>query len=260
VVLTIAGSDSGGGAGIQADLKAFAALRAYGASVVTAVTAQNTRAVTDVHPVPAAVVHRQLAAVLADLPVAAVKVGMVGGAEAAGVIAARAAGGDLPNLVVDPVLVATSGGRLGVTAAVERLLPHAAVATPNIAEASALLGRAVQTPDEMAAAAAELGSNGPDVVVVTGGDLPGDEAVDAVWSAQGRWFLRSRRVPTRNTHGSGCSFSAAIAARLAFGDPVPAALLAAKNYVARAIAGGAGWTIGTGPGPLDHFGWSAGAG
>jgi hydroxymethylpyrimidine kinase/phosphomethylpyrimidine kinase len=257
VALTIAGSDSGGGAGIQADLKTFAAAGVYGASVITAVTAQNTRAVTGVHQLPGPIVRGQLTAVLDDLPVAAAKTGMLGSDEVAAVVAAAARDGLLPNLVVDPVLVATSGGRLGVLSSVEQLLPYAVVATPNIAEASALVGWTVRTPDDMAKAAAEIGAGGARCVVVTGGDLDGDaEAIDAVWTPDGAWTLAGPRVRTRNTHGSGCSYSAAVAARLALGDRVPEALGFAKAYVGRAIGGSAGWRLGSGNGPLDHFGWT----
>jgi hydroxymethylpyrimidine/phosphomethylpyrimidine kinase len=257
VALTIAGSDSGGGAGIQADLKTFAALGVFGTCVITAVTAQNTRAVTGVHQLPGSAVHAQLAAVLDDLPVAAVKTGMLGSDEVAAVVAAAARNGRLPNLVVDPVLVSTSGSTLGAVSSVEQLLPYAAVATPNLDEASALLGWRVRTPDEMAEAAAQLGKRGAQCVVVTGGDLADDaEAIDAVWTAGGAWMLRAPRVPTRNTHGSGCTFSAAIAARLAVGEAVPDALTSAKEYVTRAIGASAQWRLGSGNGPLDHFGWT----
>lgn len=257
VALTIAGSDSSGGAGIQADLKVFAALGVYGASVVTAVTAQNTRDVLDVFPMPGNVVAGQLSAVLDDLPVAAVKTGMLATADIAAAVTARARAGALPNLVVDPVLESSSGRRLGVSAAIERLLPYATVVTPNLDEASALVGWRVNTPTDMAGAAAQLASNGPKHVIITGGDLPGgQEAVDAVWTDAGARFLRSPRVATRNTHGTGCAFSAAITARLALGEPVPEALVFAKRYVTRALAGARGWKIGSGHGPLDHFGWT----
>jgi hydroxymethylpyrimidine/phosphomethylpyrimidine kinase len=254
VVLTIAGSDSGGGAGIQADLKTFAAHRCFGASVITAVTAQNTIGVTDVHQLPGAAVTSQLAAVLDDLPVVAVKTGMLGTPEVADVVAARARAGELPNLVVDPVLVSSTGHQLGVVAAIERLLPYAMVATPNVAEASELLGRPVTTTDEMAAAAKDLAAGGPRCVVVTGGDLDGAEAVDAMWIGGGE-LVRGPRVATGNVHGSGCTFSAAIAALLARGRPVPEAVHEAKSYVTRALAGSAGWQIGGGIGPLDHMEW-----
>ncbi len=250
-VLTIAGSDSGGGAGIQADLKTFAALGAYGASVITAVTAQNTLGVTAVHPVPADVVAAQLDAVLADVPVAAVKVGMIGDPAVARVIAERA--GELPNLVVDPVLVATSGSRLGEVPAVEPLLAYRCVLTPNRHEAGALLGRPVDTVERMAAAAADLAAGGPGTVVVTGSEL----AVDVLHHDGRLEVLCGSSVPTGNNHGSGCTFSSAIAVRLAAGDAVPEAVRAAKRYVARALHGGRAWKLGAGPGPLDHFGWSA---
>jgi hydroxymethylpyrimidine/phosphomethylpyrimidine kinase len=189
-----------------------------------------------------------------------VKTGMLGTAEVAAVVAGRARAGALPNLVVDPVLKSTSGSRLGVVSAVERLLPYATVVTPNIEEASALVGWRVETPADMAGAASQLAAGGAKYVVVTGGDLAGsEEAIDAVWTAQGTRFLTAPRIRTRNTHGSGCSFSAAIAARLACGDPVPEALAFAKAYVTRAIAGGSGWRLGSGHGPLDHFGWSTAA-
>lgn len=257
VVLTIAGSDSGGGAGIQADLKTFAAHRCYGASVITAVTAQNTRAVTGVLPVPVEAVASQLDAVLDDLPVVAVKTGMLGSPEVADVVATAARAGRLPNLVVDPVLVASTGYALGVVAAIERLLPYAVVVTPNLTETSALVGGPVASPAEMAEAAERLAGRGPRYVVVTGGDQQDPEqAVDAMWSDGELRFLRGPRVPTKNTHGSGCTFSGAIAAQLARGVPVPEAVAAAKSYVARALAGGSGWQIGGGIGPLDHFEWS----
>jgi hydroxymethylpyrimidine/phosphomethylpyrimidine kinase len=257
VVLTIAGSDSGGGAGIQADLKVFAALGAYGTSVITAVTAQNTRGVDAVLPLPPRTVTEQLDAVLGDFGVLAVKTGMLGTPAVADAIAEAAKEGRLPNLVVDPVLVATSGHRLGVVDAVQRLLPYATVATPNCAEAAAITGRPVTTVEEMVAAAEALAAGGPAHVVVTGGDVDaGGESVDVLHGAGVTTLLRGNRVATRHNHGTGCSFSAAIAVRLAAGDPVPAAVEAAKEYVARALTGARDWELGAGRGPLDHFGWS----
>ncbi|MFY1635925.1 bifunctional hydroxymethylpyrimidine kinase/phosphomethylpyrimidine kinase [Solwaraspora sp. WMMB335] len=271
VAMTIAGSDSGGGAGIQADLKVFAALGVFGTCAITAVTAQNTCGVTGVHQVPARQVAAQIDAVRSDLTVRAVKTGMLGTARVAGAVAALARAGRLPNLVVDPVLVSTSGHRLGVVGAVERLLPYALVATPNRAEAAALLGRPVRSTAEMARAAVELVAAGPRYVVVTGGDPADDStsdptgdvdptggvAVDVVGTADGTWTLPGQRLATSNTHGTGCSFSAAIVARLALGDDVPAALLFAKDYIARALVGARHWRLGGGHGPVDHFGWSA---
>jgi hydroxymethylpyrimidine/phosphomethylpyrimidine kinase len=253
VALTIAGSDSSGGAGIQADLKTFGALDCYGASVITAVTSQNTQEVRDVFALPATVVGLQLACVLEDLPVAAVKIGMLATGDIAATVAARARNGELPSLVLDPVLTATTGRRLGVAGAVERLLPHAMVVTPNVEEASALLGWQVATPTDMAGAATQLASNGARCVVVTGGDLGGEESIDAMWTRSGVRMLRAPRLKTRNTHGTGCTFSAAIAARLAHGYPVEDSIDFAKRFVRAALAGAAGWRLGSGAGPLNHY-------
>ncbi|MFC7544971.1 bifunctional hydroxymethylpyrimidine kinase/phosphomethylpyrimidine kinase [Plantactinospora sp. GCM10030261] len=256
-VLTIAGSDSGGGAGIQADLKTFAALGAYGTSVITAVTAQNTRGVEAVLPLPPRTVTEQLDAVLGDFSVRAVKTGMLGTPAVADAVAEAARAGRLPNLVVDPVLVATSGHRLGVVTAVERLLPYAMVATPNSAEAAAITGGPVTTVEEMVTAAERLAAGGPAWVVVTGGDVDANgQAVDVLCGESGTTVLRAPRVPTRHNHGTGCSFAAAVAVRLALGDPVPDAVSTAKEFVTRALAGGRDWKLGAGRGPLDHFGWS----
>jgi hydroxymethylpyrimidine/phosphomethylpyrimidine kinase len=247
VVLTIAGSDSGGGAGIQADLKTFAALGAYGASVITAVTAQNTLGVTAIHPIPVEIVAAQLDAVLADLQVAAVKVGMIGDPAVAALIRERA--GRLPHLVVDPVLVATSGARLANVASVEPLIPYAAVLTPNRQEAGALVGSPVESVEEMAKAAEALVAAGARAVVVTGSEL----AVDVLHHDGRTEIVRGEPVATVNNHGSGCTFASAIAVRLAAGDPVPAAVRAAKRYVTAALAAGRDWRLGAGPGPLNHF-------
>ena len=234
VALTIAGSDPVAGAGIQADLKTFAAHGVYGVCVVTAVTAQNSRGVRSVHPLPPDVVAAQLFAVLEELRPAAVKVGMLATEEIAETVAAVVPA--LPNLVVDPVLLSSNGFRLTMAGAVERLLPYATVVTPNAAEAA-------------------VASDGPAYVVVTGGDGGGDEAVDTVRDATGTRLLRAPRVHTRNTHGTGCTFSAAIAARLALGDPVPEAIDRAKEYVTRALRDAADWRLGGGAGPLNHFGF-----
>jgi hydroxymethylpyrimidine/phosphomethylpyrimidine kinase len=255
-VLTVSGSDSSAGSGVQGDLKVFAAMRIYGTAVVTAVTSQNTRGVHDVFPMPGTVVAGQLGAVLDDMPISAVKVGMLATAEAAAAVTAKARSGLLPNLVIDPVLSASTGRRTGVSTAIERLLPYAVVATPNREEASALVGWQVATPADMAGAAAQLASNGPKYVVVTGGDMvAGEEAVDAVWTDAGARFLRYPRVISRNSHGTGCAFSAAIAGRLAMGDSVPDALVYAKEYVARSLLTAREWKLGGGRGPIDHFGW-----
>lgn len=243
VVLTVAGSDSGGGAGIQADLKTFAALGAYGVSVITALTAQNTLGVAAVHAVPPEMVAAQLDAVLDDFAVAAVKVGMIPNRDVAEVVAERVA--RLPNLVVDPVLVATSGSRLSAVAAVRPLLAYPCVLTPNRQEAEALLGERV-APE---LAAARLAATGPGTVVVTGSE----SAVDVLHHAGVTTLLEGTPVETAHNHGSGCTFSSAIAVRLALGDAVPVAVRNAKDYVTRALRGGQHWKLGAGPGPLDHF-------
>ncbi|HEY3240182.1 MAG TPA: bifunctional hydroxymethylpyrimidine kinase/phosphomethylpyrimidine kinase [Acidimicrobiia bacterium] len=270
VVLTIAGSDSGGGAGIQADLRTFAALGVHGACAITAVTAQNTAEVRAVHPLPPEVVDAQIAAVLADLSVAAVKTGMLATTEIARVVAARARAGALPHLVVDPVLVASSGGRLFdasfESAYLDLLFPVAEVVTPNLAEAEVLLGRQLSTLDDMAAAAEELAKTGATTVVVKGGHLPGvrgvprggrRDAIDVVWHAGDVTELRRPWVATTNNHGTGCSFASATAAGLARGRPVLRALEEAKDFVTAALAGGAAWRLGAGHGPLDHMGWTS---
>ncbi|MCW2723508.1 MAG: phosphomethylpyrimidine kinase [Frankiales bacterium] len=263
VALTIAGSDSGGGAGIQADLKTFAALGVFGTSAITAVTAQNTREVRTVHPLPVEVVLAQVGTVLDDLPVRAVKTGLLATQTIVVAVAELAAAGGLPNLVVDPVMVSSSGHRLLERAAehayVELLLPHARVVTPNLLEAQALLGRTIRTLADQHAAARALGELGPATVVLKGGHEVSDSgtaAVDVVWDGATTYQLESRRITTTNNHGTGCTLASAIAAGLARGLDTDAAIRAAKDYVTRAIAGSVGWQLGGGYGPLDHFGWT----
>lgn len=257
VALTIAGSDSGGGAGVQADLRTFAAHGAYGATAVTAVTAQDTTRVYQVHAVPTDVVVAQIDAVIGDLAVSAVKTGMLATTETLAAVADLAARRLLPRLVVDPVLVSSTGQPLLETGAqqgyLEQLLPHATVVTPNLAEAEALLGFPVRTLSDMRDAAAALAQLGPDVVI-TGGHLAenAEETVDVLHCGGTTYELRGPRVDTRHTHGTGCTFSAALAARLAHGDDVLTATRAAQHYVTAALAAAAHWRIGHGAGPLDH--------
>ncbi|HET6811646.1 MAG TPA: bifunctional hydroxymethylpyrimidine kinase/phosphomethylpyrimidine kinase [Acidimicrobiales bacterium] len=258
MALTIAGSDSGGGAGLQADLKAFAANGVFGASVVTAVTAQNSRQVSGVVVMEAAFVEAQLDAVLSDLPVAAVKTGMLATAAIVEAVGRRARAGELPNLVVDPVMVASSGDRLldedAVDAYRQELFPAALLITPNLREAGLLVGRALDGPEDMEWAARQLAESGPAYVLVKGGHLTGD-AVDILYDGRTCRQLSSPRVETANVHGTGCTLAAAIAARLALGCDVPTAVRAAKEFVTDAIRGSADWHLGAGHGPLDHFGW-----
>jgi len=263
VALTIAGSDSGGGAGIQADLKTFAALGVFGTSAITALTAQNTVGVRGVYAMPASFVLAQIDAVLDDLPVAAVKTGMLATAEIVQAVAKLAGTGAFPRLVVDPVMVSSSGDRLLEPDAelryVEDLLPCADVVTPNLKEAEVLVGRPITSLADQREAAAELATLGPSTVVVKGGhtvfDTP-DEAVDVVWHEGQVHELRMPRLATTNNHGSGCSFASAIAALLARNVPIDQAVAEAKRYVWRAVNGGQHWTLGSGHGPLDHFNWA----
>lgn len=261
VALTVAGSDSGAGAGIQADLKTFAALGVFGTTAITAVTAQSTATVLGVHLVDPAFVDLQLEAVLGDLPVQAVKTGMLASSATVATVARWAAAGRLPNLVVDPVLVASTGRPLlddgAVRAYLDVLLPHALMVTPNLREASLLTGTAVEDVEAMKRAARTLADTGVRVVVVKGGHLAGAQAPDVVM-CQGRIsVLDAERVDTVNDHGTGCTLSAAVVAGLARGLEPLEALGAAKRFVSEALRGAAHWHLGTGHGPLDHFGWSA---
>jgi hydroxymethylpyrimidine/phosphomethylpyrimidine kinase len=259
VALTIAGSDSAAGAGIQVDLKTFSALGVFGATAITAVTAQNTVGVQAVHPLPGELVGAQISSVLEDLPVAAVKTGMLATAENVLVVADRARRGELPNLVVDPVMVSSSGRPLlaaeAESAYREALIPCARVVTPNLREAGSLVGCELASVEEMVSAARELHRWGASTVVVKGGHLAGDP-VDVVYDGTEVRLLGTERVVTRNVHGTGCTLSAAIAAGLASGRSVGEAIEQAKDYVAAALRGAAGWSLGRGQGPLDHFGWA----
>ncbi len=264
VALSIAGSDSGGGAGAQADLKTFAAHRVHGTTALTAITAQNTAEVRGVMPLPATFVRLQIETVLDDLRVRSVKTGMLATVDIVMTVAEAAEAGRLPHLVVDPVLVSSSGQALmdpdGVTAYLERLLPLAEVATPNLREAAALAGcdvEALMTTDAMAEVAEELRQRGTRYVVVKGGHLT-ETADDVVAGPEGITVLEAVRVPTGNDHGTGCSLSAAIAARLALGEDTLDAIRQAKAFVARGLQGGTQWRLGAGHGPIDHFGWMGG--
>ncbi|MGC5779648.1 bifunctional hydroxymethylpyrimidine kinase/phosphomethylpyrimidine kinase [Methylobacterium sp. NFXW15] len=257
IALTIAGSDSGGGAGIQADLKTFSALGVYGASVVTALTAQNTRGVQGIHDVPAAFVAQQIDSVFSDLKVGAVKIGMLSRPD---VIAAVAEGlarhaGAIP-VVLDPVMVATSGDRLIADEAVavlrERLLPQVDIVTPNLPEAAVLLGE--EPEDDGAALAQRLLTLGARAILVKGGHGTGPESVDHLATQDGvERRLAAQRVETRNTHGTGCTLSAAIAALLARGLPLPDAVAGAKDYLTAAIQAADRLAVGHGHGPVHHF-------
>lgn len=257
IALTIAGSDSGGGAGIQADLKTFSALGVYGASVLTAITAQNTQGVRAVETISPEMVVKQIEAVLEDFDVGAIKIGMVANAPIATAIAAtlRHFG---RKAVLDPVMVATSGDRLLEPDAVEairnELLPLAIVVTPNLPEAAILSGSDMaRNEDEMVQQAERIRAAGADAVLVKGGHGKGVDAVDLLLDDAGLHRFAAPRIETTNDHGTGCTLSAAIAARLATGDSLADAIGSAKTYLNEALAAAAGLTIGHGRGPVHHF-------
>jgi len=254
VAMTIAGSDSGGGAGIQADLKTFAALGVYGTCVITAITAQNTVGVQQAYPLPPELVAAQIDSIISDLPCHAAKTGMLANAAIIEVVADRILHHNIPHLVVDPVMVATSGGRLLLEAAeavyIRELFPLAEVITPNAAEASVLLGQPVENIAQMRQAAVALCELGPRVVVVTGGHLS-DNAIDIIYDRESDDLreLASPKVASAGTHGSGCTFSSAIAAYLAKGSTHLEAIKQAKQFTIQAIE--AALPLGEGPGPVN---------
>lgn len=256
-VLTIAGSDSGGGAGIQADLKTFCALGCYGMTAITAITAQNTRGVTGIHGIPPDMLRAQIDAVVEDIGVDAVKIGMLHSPEVVQVVADAIRRYSLPHVVLDPVMVATSGDRLiaqeTVGTLVRDLFPLALVVTPNLDEAGWLLGRTIADEGALDAAASDLLALGARAVLLKGGHLPGDRVVDALALPGGeRHHLQSARIATPNGHGTGCTLSSAIAAHLALGQPLVRAVQLARQYILGAIAAGADVRTGHGPGPLNH--------
>ncbi|MCC5955321.1 MAG: bifunctional hydroxymethylpyrimidine kinase/phosphomethylpyrimidine kinase [Natronohydrobacter sp.] len=257
IALTIAGSDSGGGAGIQADLKAFSALGVYGASVITALTAQNTRAVTMVEPATPAMIAAQIVAVFGDLEVRAVKLGMLGGPEAICTVAQGLAGRAVP-VVLDPVMVAKSGDRLLPQDALDslrgHLLPLATLLTPNLPEAADLLGKDIaRNEDAMMRQGQALRVMGAQAVLMKGGHASGEECVDLLITDSGVLRLTAPRIDTRNTHGTGCTLSAAIAAGMAQGRTLTEAVTRAHGYLQGAIAAADQLAVGAGHGPVHHF-------
>jgi len=254
-VLVAAGSDSGGGAGIQADIKTVTALGGYAATAITALTAQNTLAVVDVHPVPAAFIALQMRVVLEDIGADAIKTGMLGDAAVIRTIAEilQTLATQVP-VVVDPVMVAKSGHFLLAPEAVDsvkaELLPLAAVVTPNLPEATALTGIEITDPDDMRRAGEALMSLGPRAVLVKGGHLPGEEVVDVLITPQEERIYRSPRLSSRSTHGTGCTLASAIATGLAQGFDLDHAVRRGRTYLAEAIRSAPG--LGHGHGPLNH--------
>ena len=258
-VLSIAGSDSGGGAGIQADLKTFSALGCYGMTVITALTAQNTIGVTGIHAVPPQFAVEQLDAVYADIGTDAVKIGMLYSAELIRVVAERLQKYKAENIVLDPVMVAQSGDKLLEDDAVEaiksHLMPLAAVVTPNVPEAEVLCGRPLNRQKDIEAAAKSLCAYGSTAVLIKGGHGEGADSTDLLYFGRQErsMALSSNRIETRNNHGTGCTLSAAIAAFLAKGAEIETAVKNAKTYIGAAIAAGAGYRLGHGHGPVHHF-------
>jgi hydroxymethylpyrimidine/phosphomethylpyrimidine kinase len=258
VALTIAGSDSSGGAGIQADLKTFAALGVYGASVITALTAQNTNGVTGIHPVPADFVTAQMDAVFSDLDVKAVKIGMLAQLATIDAIVAGLTRWSLRHIVLDPVMAATSGDRLLAADAIgalrARLVPRATLITPNLPEAAALLDEPVATSEAaIESQGKRLLSMGCPAVLIKGGHGEGLESIDYLVTAHGTIALAAPRIATKNTHGTGCSLSSAIAAGLARGEDMETAIRHAKAWISAAIAAADRLGVGHGNGPIHHF-------
>lgn len=255
VALTVAGSDSSGGAGIQADLKTFAAHRVYGVSAITAVTAQNTSGVASFQPVPADLITAQIEAVVSDIGVHAAKTGMLPTAAVVEAAAAAVAELDIPFLVVDPVMVATSGDRLiddeAVAAMKVELIRRAFVVTPNIPEAEVLAGMAITSDDDRRTAARRIAALGATAVIITGGHAASLDIVDLLYDGERFREFRAERVAGRATHGTGCTFSAALAARLALGTSLEEAVPLVQAYLAGAIRSAP--DLGRGHGPMDHF-------
>jgi len=241
VALTIAGSDSGGGAGVQADLKTFTALGCHGTTAITCITAQNPKAVIGIQPIRAVIVQKQIEAVFAELPPRAVKTGMLFSTDIINVVADFFAKGKRPPLVVDPVMVATSGAVLlkpsAIRALKERLLPLAALVTPNLDEAQLLLGRKLHSLEDLLDAAEELHTTFGCAALVKGGHLQlGSDAVDVLFDGKRFTVFKARRIQGVSTHGTGCTYSAAIAAQLARGEKLERAVALAKHFITRAIA------------------------
>ena len=255
-ILSIAGSDPSGGAGVQADVKAISANGGYAMAAITGLTAQNTRGVRAVEMVSPAMVAAQIAAIREDIRIDAVKIGMLGDAATIAAVAEALDGLEAP-IVLDPVMVAKGGDRLlaeDAVAALHELLPRAAVLTPNLPEAADLLGEAeARDRAGMRAQADALRAKGPAAVLIKGGHMAGEEAIDLLSTADGVTELAAPRTPTRNTHGTGCTLSSALAAQIGAGHPLPEAARRAKAYTAAAIAAAGALSVGGGHGPVHHF-------
>lgn len=256
-LLTIAGSDSGGGAGIQADLKTFSALGCYGMSAITALTAQNTIGVRAIHAIPPQMLRDQIDAVIEDIGVDAVKVGMLHAPEIVQVVADAIDRHQLRQVILDPVMIATSGAVLieneAVQALVQQLFPLVQLITPNLDEAGFLVGHTLKNEADMESAADQLLGLGARAVLIKGGHLRGDTVADLFVNCEAqKWWLRAPRIHSPNTHGTGCTLSSAIAAHLALGDPMSLAIEKSHAYIRQALKAGAHVRTGSGSGPLNH--------
>ncbi|MFI3293513.1 MAG: bifunctional hydroxymethylpyrimidine kinase/phosphomethylpyrimidine kinase [Rikenellaceae bacterium] len=258
-VLTIAGSDSGGGAGIQADIKTISALGGYAASAITAVTVQNTLGVSGVHPIPIDIIRGQIDVVLSDIGADAIKIGMLHSAEVVEMIIERLDHYKIQNIVVDPVMVSTSGHKLIEDSAIEllrtELLPRARIITPNIPEAEILLGTQIDRQEQLTSLAKELSPNATCSVLLKAGHLTEDTLIDIFYNAEDDTIteLSSQRLITPNTHGTGCTLSSAVATCLALGMDPTKAVIQAKEYINKAILSGAEYSLGSGHGAVNHF-------
>ena len=257
--LTIAGSDSGGGAGIQADLKAFSANGVYGMSAITAITAQNTEGVRDIHPVPVEIIESQIAAVMDDIGTDAVKIGMLHSSEVIRTVLRSLQKYQMGNVVLDPVMVATSGDKLlkddAIGTLIKELLPVASVITPNIPEAEIILNKKIENKDEFRQAARELSQTGAKSVLLKSGHFKGDELSDIFYIASQDELIELpfQRIDTKNTHGTGCTLSSAVAARLAQGFSLKESIQKGLEYTHQAIFEGSTYQLGNGHGPVHHF-------
>ena len=257
--LTIAGSDSGGGAGIQADLKTFAANGCYGMSVITALTAQNTQGVTAIHALPPSFAVEQMTAVFTDIGTDAVKIGMLYSAELIEAVAEGLNQFRARNIVLDPVMVAQSGDKLlqdsAIQAVKDHLMPVADVVTPNLPEAEVLLGRKIESFEDVKRAARELATNGSRSILIKGGHMAESNSTDLLYLTEEDRFviLEAERIDSRNNHGTGCTLSSAIAANMARGSDIEEAVTKAKTFISNAIRAGAAYKIGHGHGPVHHF-------
>ena len=259
--LTIAGSDSGGGAGIQADLKTFSALGCYGMSVITAITAQNTQSVSGIQAAEAEIVEQQIDAVLNDIDTDAIKIGMLFSAEIIEAVAGRMSAHNVEKIVLDPVMISKSGDKLlkddAIETMVDKLFPLATLITPNIAETNVLTGMEIKTEEQLDEAAERLFETGAKNILLKGGHLEGSESADLLFTLENgktdKYRFTSERITTKNTHGTGCTFSSAIAAYLAQDCDLEDSVKFAKQYIKRAIEDGADYSLGSGHGPLNHF-------